>query len=95
MLFRVVCPMRRGGSRFPPFVQRIPADVHDEATGNRLAIPLGESFVFITPGKGAKGPSASRSAPQNAARSGHVRHPTPRAGTSNATARNLVREMSR
>src|ERR1700744_4359989 len=41
--------MRRDGSRFPLFVQRIPADVRDQAIGNPLAIPLGEKFVFVTP----------------------------------------------
>ena len=40
--------MRRDGSRFPIFVQRIPADVRDKATGNPLAIPLGDGFVFVT-----------------------------------------------
>lgn len=48
MLFRVVRPMKRDGSRIPIFVQRIPADVMSRAVGVRLAIPLGDSFVFVT-----------------------------------------------
>jgi hypothetical protein len=31
----------------PMFVQRIPADVMSRAVGMRLAIPLGEGFVFV------------------------------------------------
>ncbi|WP_459593578.1 tyrosine-type recombinase/integrase [Bradyrhizobium diazoefficiens] len=54
MLFRVVRPMRRDGSRFPLFVQRIPADVRRKAVGFELAIPLGESFVFVTLREGAQ-----------------------------------------
>jgi integrase len=46
--------MRRDGSRFPLFVQRIPADVRAKATGNPLAIPLGDSFVLVTPSEGAQ-----------------------------------------
>lgn len=48
MLFRVVRPMKRDGSRIPFFVQRIPADLRSLVVGVRLAIPLGERFVFIT-----------------------------------------------
>lgn len=46
--------MRRVGSRFPLFVQRIPADVRRKAAGLELAIPLGDSFVFVTPSDGAQ-----------------------------------------
>lgn len=46
--------MSRDGSRSPLFVQRIPADVRDEAIGNTLAIPLGDGFVFVTPGESAQ-----------------------------------------
>ncbi len=46
--------MRRDGSRFPLFVQRIPADVRDNAIGNPLAIPLGDSFVLVTPSASAQ-----------------------------------------
>ncbi|MCA1471928.1 tyrosine-type recombinase/integrase [Bradyrhizobium sp. IC3195] len=46
--------MSRNGSRSPFFVQRIPADVRDEAVGNTLAIPLGDSFVFVTPSESAQ-----------------------------------------
>ncbi|QND73994.1 tyrosine-type recombinase/integrase [Tardiphaga robiniae] len=41
--------MRRQSSRYPLFVQRIPADVREKAVGNPLAIPLGDGFVFVTP----------------------------------------------
>lgn len=46
--------MSRDGSRSPLFVQRIPADVRDEAIGNTLAIPLGDGFVFVTPSESAQ-----------------------------------------
>jgi len=46
--------MRRDGSRFPIFVQRIPADVRAKATGIQLAIPLGDSFVLKTPSDSAQ-----------------------------------------
>lgn len=46
--------MRRVGSRFQWFVQRIPADVRSKAIGFELAIPLGDSFVFVTPSDGAQ-----------------------------------------
>ena len=48
MLFRVVRPMKRDGSRIPMFVQRIPTDVMSRAVGTRLAIPLGDAFTFVT-----------------------------------------------
>lgn len=48
MLFRVVRPMKRDGSRIPIFVQRIPADVMSRAVGTRLAIPLDDGFAFVT-----------------------------------------------
>jgi hypothetical protein len=38
MLFRVVRPMKRSGSRFRYFVQRIPADIKAAVAGERLAI---------------------------------------------------------
>lgn len=46
--------MRRDGSRFPLFVQRIPADVRRKAVCFELAIPLGDGFVFVTPTEGAQ-----------------------------------------
>lgn len=46
--------MRRVGSRFPLFVQRIPADVRSKAVGIELAIPLGDGFVFVTLSEGAQ-----------------------------------------
>jgi len=48
MLFRVVRPMKREGSRIPVFVQRIPADLRSKAVGRRLEIPLGDSTVSVT-----------------------------------------------
>ncbi|MCA1435613.1 tyrosine-type recombinase/integrase [Bradyrhizobium sp. BRP20] len=41
--------MRRDGSQNKWFAQRIPADVRRKAIGVELAIPLGNSFVFVTP----------------------------------------------
>ncbi|UPK20349.1 tyrosine-type recombinase/integrase [Bradyrhizobium sp. 131] len=46
--------MRRDESRFPFFAQRIPADVRRKAVGLKLAIPLGDSFVFVTPTEGTQ-----------------------------------------
>jgi integrase len=37
--------MKRSGSRFPIFAQRIPADIKGKAVGLRLAIPLAETFI--------------------------------------------------
>lgn len=41
--------MRRDGSRNALFVQRIPADIREKIVGFRLAIPLGDAYVFVTP----------------------------------------------
>ncbi|HWM47687.1 MAG TPA: recombinase XerD [Xanthobacteraceae bacterium] len=43
MLFRLVRPLKRPGSRNPQFVKRIPADVRPRAAGLKLAIPVGDS----------------------------------------------------
>ena len=48
MLFRLVRPVRRSGSRIPYFQQRIPADVKVRATGLTLALPIGEMTVPVT-----------------------------------------------
>ena len=45
MLFRVVRPMRREGSRNRYFVRRIPSDVRSKAVGLRLTVPLGDGGV--------------------------------------------------
>ncbi len=45
MLYRLVRPMRRSGSRIPYFQQRIPADVRGRAVGLRLDLPLGAESV--------------------------------------------------
>ena len=42
MLFRIVRPMRREGSRNRYYVRCIPADVQDKATGLKLTVPLGD-----------------------------------------------------
>jgi integrase len=42
MLFRMVRPMRRDGSRNRYFVRRIPADVRAKIAGQKLTIPLGD-----------------------------------------------------
>jgi integrase len=47
MLFRLVSPMQRSGSKVPQFVQRIPADVRTRAVGLRLAIPIGEETIRL------------------------------------------------
>lgn len=46
--------MRRDGSRHLLFVQRIPRDVRSQIVGRTLAIPLGDSFVFVTPSESAQ-----------------------------------------
>ena len=48
MLFQLVRPMRRKGSRVPYFVQRIPADLKRCVGGLRLAIPLGGAVHHVT-----------------------------------------------
>ncbi len=46
--------MRRDGSRNALFVQRIPADIREKLIGVRLAIPLGDSIVFVTPSESSQ-----------------------------------------
>jgi integrase len=53
MLFRLVRPMRRKGSRVPYFVQRIPADLKSRVDGLALAIPLGGTTRHMTLRAGA------------------------------------------
>jgi integrase len=48
MLYRLVRPMRRKGSRNAYFEQRIPADVRDRAVGGKIDVPCGETTVPIT-----------------------------------------------
>jgi integrase len=48
MLYRLVRPMRRKGSRHPYFLQRIPADVKALAVGLKLALPIGAETVPLT-----------------------------------------------
>ncbi|MEP0321835.1 DUF6538 domain-containing protein [Bauldia litoralis] len=47
MLFRLVRPMLRKGSSNRYFIQRIPADVRDRASGLTLAVPCGAATVPI------------------------------------------------
>ncbi|MGC1778748.1 MAG: tyrosine-type recombinase/integrase [Xanthobacteraceae bacterium] len=51
MLFRLVRPVKRTGSRNPQFVRRIPSDVRSKAVGLKLSIPVGDQtqVVVITP----------------------------------------------
>ncbi|MDQ0392249.1 DUF6538 domain-containing protein [Labrys monachus] len=48
MLYRVVRPVRRSGSRVPYFIQRIPADLKARVVGLKLAIPLAGTIVPLT-----------------------------------------------
>jgi hypothetical protein len=48
MLYRLVRPVRRSGSRIPYFVQRIPADVKARAIGLKLDLPIGDETVPVT-----------------------------------------------
>ncbi|WP_156460154.1 hypothetical protein [Mesorhizobium sp. Root157] len=47
MLYRLVRPMIRKGSRNPQFVQRIPTDLRDQMIGMRLNLPVGDAIVPI------------------------------------------------
>jgi hypothetical protein len=48
MLYRVVRPMKREGSRFQLYVRRIPVDVRDQLVGRTLHFPLGEGTHAVT-----------------------------------------------
>ena len=48
MLFRLVRPVKRTGSRNRYFVRRIPADVRSKAVGLKLAIPVGDERCAVT-----------------------------------------------
>ena len=48
MLYRLVRPMRRGGSRSVYFMQRIPADVKARAIGLKLELPSRSETVPLT-----------------------------------------------
>lgn len=47
MLFRLVRPVQRKGSRNVQLVKRIPSDVRERAIGTRLAIPVGDRTVRV------------------------------------------------
>jgi hypothetical protein len=46
--------MKRDGSRFAYFVQRIPADIRGKVAGERLASPLGDGVKHLTIGPRAQ-----------------------------------------
>ncbi|WP_342714106.1 recombinase XerD [Bradyrhizobium sp. B039] len=48
MLYRVVRPMKRDGSRFQLYVRRIPVDVRERLVGRTLYFPLGEDTHAVT-----------------------------------------------
>ena len=48
MLYRVVRPMKREGSRFQVYVRRIPVDVREKLVGKTLHFPLGETTHAVT-----------------------------------------------
>jgi hypothetical protein len=57
MWFRLVLPVKRSGSSYLQFTQRIPADVRLLAIGRTLVVPLGSETVrvVITPTMGSIG----------------------------------------
>ena len=48
MLYRVVRPMKRDGSRFQLYVRRIPVDVRERLIGRTLHFPLGDETHAVT-----------------------------------------------
>lgn len=48
MLFRLVRPVRRKGTRTHQFVRRIPTDVRDRAVGTTLHVPMGSRTIALT-----------------------------------------------
>ena len=48
MLFRLVRPLKRAGSRNRYFVKRIPADVRARAVGLKLALPIADTTQTVT-----------------------------------------------
>jgi hypothetical protein len=48
MLFRLVRPVKRTGSRNRHFVRRIPSDVRSKAVGLKFSIPVGEKTQTVT-----------------------------------------------
>lgn len=47
MLFRLVQPVKRSGTRIPQFVKRIPADIRPWIAGRKLTIPLGDETISV------------------------------------------------
>jgi integrase len=48
MLYRLVRPMLRAGSKNVQFVQRIPADLRGKMLGMKLAMPVGDETIPVT-----------------------------------------------
>lgn len=48
MLFRLVRPVQRSGSRNRYYVRRIPADVRGRAIGLKLSVPVGNQIIAVT-----------------------------------------------
>ena len=47
MLFRLVQPVKRSGTRIPQFVKRIPSDIRQRIAGRTLTIPLGGETISL------------------------------------------------
>ena len=47
MLFGLVRPVKRSGSRIPQFNKRIPRDLLDRLRGRTIEVPLGDEFVSV------------------------------------------------
>lgn len=54
MLYGLVRPVKRSGSRIPQFVKRIPSDLLDRMRGRAFDIPLGEEYVRVVVGPTAE-----------------------------------------
>lgn len=54
MLFRLVRPMRRDGSRNIHFVQRIPKDLRPRLIGTAVEVPVGDAFVPVRISEGTQ-----------------------------------------
>jgi integrase len=54
MLYGLVRPVKRSGSRIPQLVKRIPSDLLDRMRGRAFDIPLGEEYVRVVVGPTAE-----------------------------------------
>lgn len=55
MLFRLVRPMKRAGSRNQYFVKRIPADLKSRGEDSRVYVPVGDEAVAYVVSRRAHG----------------------------------------